>query len=219
MSVQQLDKIDPLEFNDIIAELNRQPLEVNKYRINVGLGRSQCFGIVSRRSLAPDLSRHSWRRAKLHHLLMEYARKYLKIPFTSIQVNQNMECAEHLDKGNIGMSYIVGFGDYPEGGNLKISDYSYNIRYQPLLFDGSKEWHKTEIWRGNRFTIVFHTVHPKKSYIPLVPSLSVYQAFQDEKDLKWKIKDTRSGSVYWGSNGLPHPLKGRVKDLPLKLNA
>jgi hypothetical protein len=121
-----------------------------------------------------------------------------------------MECAEHLDKGKMGMSYIVGFGDYPEGGNLSVSGYSYNIRYIPLLFDGSKERHKTEVWRGDRFTIVYHTVKPKASYVALVPSLEVYQAFQDT-DLKWKIKDTRNGAVYFGNQGLDHPLKGRKR--------
>jgi hypothetical protein len=214
MSVQSLDPIDPQEFKAIIDELNRKSLEINKYRPNVGLGRSQCFGIVSKRSMAPDLSRNSWNRAYLHHLLMDYARKYVQIPFTSIQVNQNMHCEEHLDKGNTGLSYIVGFGEYPEGGNLWVSGYNHNIRHSPLLFDGSKERHKTEVWRGNRFTIVFHTVNPKSSYAPLMPALSVYEAFQDV-DNKWKIKDSRSGSVYWGSHGLPHPLKNRKKIIPV----
>ena len=213
MSLQQLDSIDPLEFKAIIAELQRQPLEINKYRANVGIGRSQCFGIVSKRSLAPDLSRNSWRRAYLHHLLMNYANKHVKIPFTSIQVNQDMHCDEHLDKGNIGLSYIVGFGEYPEGGNLWVAGYSHNIRYRPLLFDGSKQPHKTEVWRGNRFTLVFHTVKPKSSYAPLMSALSVYQTFLDT-DGKWKIKDTRNDAVYWRNNGLPHPLKNRKKIIP-----
>lgn len=212
MALQQLDPVAPSEFQEIINELKRQPLEINKYRDNVGIGRSQCFGIVSRRSMCPDISRNSWRRAKLHHLLMEYAKKHVQIPFTSIQVNQNMNCSEHLDRGNQGLSYIVGFGEYPEGGGLWVENYSYNIRYHPLLFDGSQMRHKTEVWRGDRYTIVFHTVKPKPSYVALMPPLSNYETFSDTEDRgRWKIKNRLTGAVYWGNNGLPHPLKGRKK--------
>jgi len=211
MSVQQLDPIDPLEFKAILDELKRKPLEINKYRLNVGVGRSQCFGIVSKRSAPPDLSRQSWNRPYLHHLLMEYAKKHVKIPFTSIQVNQQMSCEEHLDKGNIGTSYIVGFGAYLEGGGLWVAGYSHNIRYRPLLFDGSQMRHKTEVWRGERFTLVYHTINPRQSFAALMPSLDVYAAFLDTEDGKWKIKNQSNGEIYWGNSGLPHPLKGRVK--------
>lgn len=211
MALQHLDPVNPSEFTDIINELKRLPIEINKYRDKVGLGRSQCFGIVSKRSMCPDLSRQSWKRAYLHHLLIEYAKKHVPISFTSIQVNQNMHCEEHLDKGNVGTSYIVGFGDYCEGGGLWVSGYSHNIRYQPLLFDGSKQPHKTEVWRGNRITLVYHTIQPRPSYITLMPPLAVYEPFLDT-DKKWKIKDKRTDAVYWGSNGLDHPLKGRKKN-------
>ena len=206
--MQNLDPVSKETFTEIIKELESRPLEINKYRDNVGIGRSQCFGIVSKRSLCPDLSRQSWKRVKLHHLLMEYARLYVPIPFTSIQVNQNMSCNEHLDKGNIGLSYIVGFGDY-EGGSLWVEDYNHNIQYRPLLFDGSKQRHKTQVFRGNRYTIVYHTINPRPSYRDLMPSLSVYEVVEDEGIQK--IRDTRTGALYWGSQGLPHPLLGRKK--------
>jgi hypothetical protein len=142
---------------------------------------------------------------------MEYAKKHVKISFTSIQVNQQMSCEEHLDKGNIGTSYIVGFGDYFEGGGLSVAGYSHNIRHQPLLFDGSQMPHKTEVWRGERFTLVYHTINPRTSFAALMPSLDVYAAFLDTEDCKWKIKNQSTGEIYWRDNGLPHPLKGRVK--------
>ena len=210
MSVIQLSQIDKSEFKDIITELERSPIENNKYRTNVGLGRSQCFGIVSKRSAHPDLSRQSWQRPYLHHLLIEYAKKHVNISFTSIQVNQNMLCEEHLDRGNIGVSYIVGFGEYPEGGNLWVDGYSHNIRHHPLLFDGSQMRHKTEIWRGQRFSLVFHTLLPRPSFVALTPPLSRYEAFLDT-DGKWKIRDKITNMLFWGSNGLPHALKGRIK--------
>jgi hypothetical protein len=140
---------------------------------------------------------------------MDYAKKHVQIPFTSIQVNQDMMCAEHLDKSNVGLSYIVGFGEYTEG-ELCITDCKYNIRHQPLLFDGSKMLHKTEPWIGSRYTLVFHTIKPLPSYTLLVPPLTSYEAFEDT-DKKWKLRDTRNDKVYWEKNGLDHPLKGRTK--------
>lgn len=207
--MQHLDPVPKEAFTEIIKELESRSLEINKYRNNVGIGRSQCFGIVSRRSLCPDLSRQSWKRVKLHHLLMEYAKTYVNIPFTSIQVNQNMICEEHLDKGNIGLSYIVGFGSY-EGGALCVEDYNHNIQYRPLLFDGSKQRHKTKPFRSDRYTIVFHTIHPKPSYRDQMPPLSVYEVVEDNG--VQKIRDTRTGAMYWGSHGLDHPLRGRRRD-------
>jgi len=50
-------------FTEIIEYLEKHPLENNKYRKRTGEGRSQCFGIVNKRSEIPDLSRNCW-----HHL-------------------------------------------------------------------------------------------------------------------------------------------------------
>jgi hypothetical protein len=129
--IKQLEPIDPSEFIAIIDYLNKYP--DNTYEISL------------RDTLHPILLK----------ILIEYAKKHVDIPFKSIEVTRNIHCEEHLDKGNTELSYIVGFGEYPEGGGLWICGYSYNIRYRPLLFKGSKEHHKTELWRGNRFTILF----------------------------------------------------------------
>lgn len=50
------------DFVEIIKELERQPIEVTKYRLKSGVGRSQVFGVVNRRSVHPDYSRHCWKR-------------------------------------------------------------------------------------------------------------------------------------------------------------
>lgn len=208
--VNQLLKVNYSEFSDIVSELKRLPIEINKYRDKVGLGRSQCFGIVSKRSAHPDISRQSWRRPFLHHLLMEYASKYVPIPFTSIQVNQDMICEEHKDRGNVGLSYIVAFSDENgfEGGNLWVEGFSYDINCSPLLFDGSMMRHKTEPFRGTRYSIVYHTLLPRPSYTLTTPPLKDYEVVIHEG--VWKIK-CKDGKYLWGKNGLPHPLRGRKK--------
>jgi len=201
-----LDKIDESELKDIQEYIQKHPIENNRYRPNVGLGRSQTWGIVSKRSMPPDLSRNSWRHARLHFLLMEFAKKHVKIPFTSIQVNENLQCAEHMDKNNIGLSYIIAFGEF-EGGELTVDNYKHNIKYRPLLFDGSKQLHKTECFRGNRYSIVFHTIKVKEGW-GVTKSLNDYEAIQQEN--KWVIKCS-DGKILTKKVGLPHTLQGRKK--------
>jgi hypothetical protein len=198
------------DLDNIRKYLETHHLGVNKYRVTVGEGVSQCFGIVSKRSAPPDLSRQSWLHAELHHLLMEYANKHVMIPFTSIQVNCNYICAPHKDHGNIGQSFIIGFGDYT-GGELCIDSdkNAYDIR-SGLLFNGSEKLHWTKPWTGTRYSLVFSTL---KSRFPAIEMKNItdYEAvFVDDK---WKIKYNDGGTVkyLYGKNGLPHPLKGRPK--------
>ena len=38
--------------------------------------------------------------------------------FHAIQLNRNLECKKHADKGNASLSAIIGFGDFSGGGEL-----------------------------------------------------------------------------------------------------
>lgn len=197
---------------DIESHLRKKPITLNHYRQKVGDGRSQAWGLVRKRSLAPDLSRQSWIDAKLHYLLMKFADKYVPIGFTSIQVNDSFVCNPHKDINNRGLSYIVGFGDYT-GGLLKLHlepPVEIDIRV-PHLFNGSEILHSTTPFTGKRYSLVFHTLVAPEQF-PLVKSLSQYKAIQ--KEGKWVIEYTdASGAVSYLSRnkGLPHPLKGRSK--------
>lgn len=198
---------------DIEAHLKKRPITLNHYRQKVGDGRSQCWGLVRKRSVAPDLSRQSWTDAKLHYLLMKFAEKHVPISFTSIQVNDSFVCAPHRDINNKGLSYIVGFGEYT-GGLLKLhlepTPQEIDIR-TPHLFNGSEILHSTTPFTGQRYSLVYHTLEAP-AHFPLVKSLSQYEAVQHEG--KWKIKYTASdGTVSYldRKNGLPHPLRGRKK--------
>ena len=209
--MQELPELDESAFRDLMTHLTSKRITVNKYRKGVGDGRSQCFGMVRKRSQAPDLSRQSWMDARLHHLLMKFALVHVPIPFTSIQVNDSYLCAAHKDKHNSGNSYIVGFGPYT-GGELVLknpTDREYNIRHRPILFDGSQIEHYTKQFSGRRFTLVYHTlVSPTK--FPMIKKLDDYEAVV--VDGVWCIAWRQEGhpvTYLSKKNGLPHPLKGR----------
>ena len=211
--MQELPELDESAFRELIDHLAKTNIPINKYRRGVGDGRSQCYGMVRKRSMAPDLSRQSWMDARLHHLLLKFARLHVPIPFTSIQVNDSYKCAPHKDKHNSGNSYIVGFGAYT-GGELVLKmpeDREYNIRHRPILFNGSEIEHYTKDWVGRRWTIVFHTlVSPQK--FPMIKQLDQYEAVV--VDGVWCIAYREAGRPVQHlskKNGLPHPLKGRKK--------
>ena len=203
----QLDEVSPEEFSPILAYLKEHPIPKTKYRVKVGDGRSATFGIVGRRCLAPDLSRHSCNHVELFRLLMEYASKHVTVPFTSIQVNQSYDCKPHLDSHNVGVSYIVGFGDYT-GGRLIIDGKSHDIQYRPVLFDGSKLVHSTTPFEGNRISIVYHSIAPTPRF-PFIQKLSEYEFIVDGG--VEKIRHIPTGMLLYKGRTAEHFLKGRKR--------
>ena len=83
--------------------------------------------------------------------------------FTSVQYNKNQKCRKHKDGRNVGVSYIVGLGDY-EGGELIVYDENgenpvkHDIKNKFFTFDGSKYPHETADFTGNRISLVFYSI-------------------------------------------------------------
>jgi len=211
--MKELPELDESAFRPLMDHLSKKNIQMNRYRKSVGDGRSQCFGMVRKRSMAPDLSRQSWLDPQLHYLLMKFAALNVPIPFTSIQVNDSLKCASHKDKHNEGDSYIVGFGQYTGGELILKGDGGgeFNIRHRPLLFNGSEIEHETKDFTGRRWTIVFHTlVSPPK--FPMIRKLSDYEAvFKDDNYVIAWYRDGLPTMYLSKKNGLPHTLKGRKK--------
>ena len=186
-------------FSDILEELHRRPIEMNKYRNKAGDGRSQTWGIVNRRCLAPDYSRQCWLRPKLYHHLLEFGRKYVDISFNSITVNQSYQADKHRDKNNLGVSFLVGFGNY-SGGRLLIheGDLSgeHNINCRPIKTDFSKVLHSVEPFEGERFSLVYYWFHNKRSVELPPPSV---------KEEGGKYYFYRGDKRITKNEGLPHP--------------
>ncbi len=101
----------------------------------------------------------TYRNPKLWDILTEFIKKGTfdgpEFNFTSITINKNFQCQPHVDKNNVGLSYIIGLGDYV-GGELTIEGKQYDIHNQWLLFDG-KQKHWTEPFEGTRYTLVYYS--------------------------------------------------------------
>jgi len=107
-------------------------------------------------------------RDKKYKKLFRESKKLMKMKdptfkFTSIQFNKNHRAARHLDAKNMGISYIVGMGDY-KGGELIIFDENeknpvkHDIRNKFYTFNGSKYPHETAPFKGERYTLVFYSI-------------------------------------------------------------
>jgi hypothetical protein len=100
--------------------------------------------------------------------------------FTHITVNKNLCCARHTDGGNVGLSYIAGFGSYaggelliepspqkqhillPSGDDGKVIDVQQDVmldlKSKFVLFDGKAQSHETlPFTGGDRYTLVYYT--------------------------------------------------------------
>jgi tRNA U38,U39,U40 pseudouridine synthase TruA len=72
-------------------------------------------------------------------------------------VNCNVQFIPHVDSGRgagQSLSMIVGLGDYV-GGELSVEGNNYDIRYQPVEFDGWRLRHWTLPFAGERFSLVW----------------------------------------------------------------
>ena len=194
------------ELEEIQKELERQPIETNKYRNKSGHGRSQAFGVVGRRCLPADYSRQNWMRPYLYKLLLDFGEEYVDISYNAITVNQNYAAAPHRDKNNVGESFLIAFGDYT-GGELKIyeGDLSgtHDIFCNPIKTDFGKVLHSVEPFVGDRYSLVYYQYKNKREEVVLPP------ASVREEDGKWFFY--RGEKKITRKEGLPHPLRGRKK--------
>jgi len=112
--------------------------------------------------------------------------------FSSIQFNKNYKMKKHIDKNNVGKSYIIGLGDY-EGGELLIyfdgkdnPPTKIDIKNKFYTFDGNKYWHDVADFTGNRISLVYYNViknndRTKEDFIEYIKSLE-YVACISSKD-------------------------------------
>ena len=102
--------------------------------------------------------------------------------FTTIQVNKNIQCEPHVDKNNMGPSYIIGLGNY-DGGDLVIEGKEISIKNKWVQFDGRKA-HWTNPFNGTRYSIIYftHTFKP-----PLYSLINLQVSRENVKDKNGKV--------------------------------
>lgn len=155
--------------NKIIKELMRRPVEYNRFRVTSGPGRSQTFGVVKRRFRKVknmyDYSSQCYKRPYLYKLLLDFANENTEsiCDFNSIQVNQSYECKPHYDKGNVGNSTIIAFGQFT-GGELVMDGSFVDIKQTFITANFSNILHYVAPVRtGVRYSVVFFKTPVKKS--------------------------------------------------------
>ncbi len=71
-----------------------------------------------------------------------------------IQVNKNFKCPPHKDSKNNGESLLMGLGDYIGGETYIEGRGDYNIRYNPVFFNGAELEHEVHSFYGLRHSVV-----------------------------------------------------------------
>ena len=84
---------------------------------------------------------------------------------TTIQYNKNYKISKHIDANNVGESYILGCGNYI-GGELIVYDENdkptyIDINHKFYKFNGSKYYHETADFIGDRISLVFFKLGEK----------------------------------------------------------
>jgi hypothetical protein len=81
--------------------------------------------------------------------------------------NQNYKAEAHRDKGNIGESFLVAFGDFT-GGELEIHEGPlkglHDVR-TPMVTDFRKVLHSVKDFVGTRYSLVFYTDQEKDAIV------------------------------------------------------
>tara|TARA_R110002073_G_scaffold320989_1_gene496859 strand:+ start:16230 stop:16868 length:639 start_codon:yes stop_codon:yes gene_type:complete len=101
-------------------------------------------------------------------LLFEKLKAFVKhhnpnFKYTSIQINKSVETPFHFDRGNRGLSYLIGLGDFKGGGvgvktlpDLKVVDFDNKNKW--LKFDGHTLEHKSlKKTGGTRYALIYYT--------------------------------------------------------------
>ena len=74
--------------------------------------------------------------------------------YTSVIVNKNKQMNPHRDGKNAGESLIFAVGDYT-GGELVIEGKKYDIKNNPMRFDGRRQTHWVAPFKGTRYSVVY----------------------------------------------------------------
>lgn len=117
---------------------------------------SMTLGLVHRQfTKYRGFSKWTEQYPKLFELLAEYGRSLSDLPFTTITINKNVLCPPHKDSRNVGLTMIIGLGDYV-GGELVVKGEHIDIHGKPYYFNGYLDEHYNLPWTGDRYSLMFY---------------------------------------------------------------
>ena len=162
--------MDMIEFDNYICNLKYPVL---KSRPNLAghdgeIQRGYALGIVFVRPFQQkngiqfqDCCRLKWKTNRdIFNNTCKFFDRYMPdFDYTTIQYNYCNRSAKHIDGNNVGVSYIIAFGDYT-GGRLIIYNKDdkpeyIDIKNKFYSFNGSEIYHETEKFEGVRVSLVF----------------------------------------------------------------
>lgn len=123
------------------------------------------FGVVKPRykSGGKQLSRDSRDHPDIYQEILRIGKLVCEAPFSTIQLNKDLQCKAHRDSHNQNMSTVIAFGPF-EGGELCIQENEtsenfkvYSTKFQAIQFDGSSLTHYNLPHIGRKYSLVFFT--------------------------------------------------------------
>jgi hypothetical protein len=153
-------------------------LGYNAYTMTFGCGGRMTHGIgeFNTNAIHPEL----------FNLIIEYGNLICPkgFKYQAITINKNMKAKKHKDGSNNGMSVINGLGDFTGGGLFVYKEKSpdlYDLQNHILVFNGAKLAHRTDVYKGTRYTLIFYTQRYKCENKGKV---MVGSGFFDDEDLE-----------------------------------
>ena len=172
-------ELNPMELELVLNELENTNFPTCRTRKNISSEGVKAFvlGDVNYRGqkklggLTRGPSRYNKKFEKLFNLLKELMLKNdPSFEYTTIQINKCVYCKPHVDKNNVGPSYIIALGDFT-GGELVVEREHHCIKNKFQKFDG-RNAHWITPFNGTRYSLVFFT-HTFKPPHPSVRSITV----------------------------------------------
>jgi len=152
---QELEKITlPTTFQ----QTGGQGHQIRTGTVNQKFARQTCFGKVHFQGQIKD-SVYTKKYPYMMSLFKLFIKNhYPSFKFKSVYVNKNTICKEHVDSKNIGESLLVGFGNYTGGQTILFINnkpVKIHIKTYSLIFNGTQIIHKSEEFKGTRYSLVF----------------------------------------------------------------
>eukprot|EP01050_Picozoa_sp_SAG11_P021379 SAG11_NODE_3795_length_2220_cov_237.444130_1_plen_495_part_10 len=183
------------------------------YGFNLGITSARGDGIVVSN---PTLERPVLTKLLVHFAMQNIPQSRLGFKFTSIQVNKDVPCNLHVDRNNLGPSYIVGVGNYRPHEKQKFGGCVWidgcgpaDIHDTWVEFDGNIPHATVTPYWGERYSIVYFTTGNYEKLGDIVRERIKNGQKKKKKDCKGGLPENTARMIdEWN---FPYPVPGEIK--------